>query len=228
MSASRTATNTPAAGFGRVGLVFGLALLGCEAEDPSPQFDRATRYAEIQAMCARPDLPRCRPGEVILCGTFDGQEWVDWGQVLYSEEVYWPEGPKDEKTLVLFFGWPGDPLSTTDIHFGLRDLTSARLRGYGIGIVVDGTPVYSLWECDTGSISRLVVEPDHLGIRSGTLHSWSRDEDVCATPPLEGQLRICAGLPGFQDRLTFELARQDAGPPGPDAWVGEASPDAAQ
>lgn len=227
MSASRTATNTPTAGSLRVGLVFGLALLGCDADPPAPQFDRAARYAEIQAMCAKPDLPRCRPGELILCGTVEDQVWVDWGQVIYSGDTYWLEGPQEEeKTLVLFFGWPGGPRH--DIHFGLRDLTSARLRGYGIGIVVDGTPVYSLWECDTGSISRLVVEPDHLGIRSGTLHSWSRDEDVCETPTLEGQLRICAGLPGFKDRLTFELARQDAGPPGPDAWVGEASLDAAQ
>jgi hypothetical protein len=227
MSASRTATNTPTAGSLRVGLVFGLALLGCDADPPAPQFDRAARYAEIQAMCAKPDLPRCRPGELIICGTVEDQTWVHWGEVLYSGDTYWLEGPQEEeKTLVLFFGWPGDPFA--DIHFGLRDLTSARLRGYGIGIVVDGTPVYSLWECDPGSISRLVVEPDHLGIWTGTLHSWSRDEDVCETPTLEGQLRICAGLPGFQDRLTFELARQDAGPPGPDAWVGEASLDAAQ
>ena len=105
MSASTTATNTPTAGSWRVGLVFGLALLGCEAEDPSPQFDRAARYAEVQAMCAEPDLPRCRPGELIICGSLEGQVWVHWGELMPSSEVYWLEGPQEEeKTLVLFFG----------------------------------------------------------------------------------------------------------------------------
>jgi hypothetical protein len=117
MSASGTATKTASAGSLRVGLVLGLALLGCDADPPTPQFDRAARYAEIQAMCAKPDLPRCRPGELIICGTVEDLVWVDWGQVIYSGDTYWLEGPQEEeKTLV------------------------------GIGVVVDGTPVYSLWE----------------------------------------------------------------------------------